>query len=193
MLRVTLSVGLTATLLSCSAVPSPTVGVPANRSELPDGVLAVVQCPAQCFPSGTELCGNLLDDDCDGLADEGCGSEAAASLVALQWDEPQARLSLLVIGPDGERARQDATTASGLVLSAKQDAKRRGSPSPLWVSTSGRPPAPGRYRITVRLEEPGSAPELHLTGRLSLGPQPRCLAARLDAAHPEASGDFGLR
>jgi hypothetical protein len=65
--------------------------------------------------TGPELCGNALDDNENGLADEGCGTPSGLVGFMLAWDEPTVDVDLRVIDPNGELAETGRPTASGLV------------------------------------------------------------------------------
>ncbi|MBN1771323.1 MAG: hypothetical protein JXB32_08690 [Deltaproteobacteria bacterium] len=83
-----------------------------------DGYPSDVDCDdtrADVNPGATEVCGNGIDDDCDGATDEGCGSDADAGDVADAPDD---------IAPydDGAVAPDDGTAADvGPVLPVPPD------------------------------------------------------------------------
>jgi hypothetical protein len=62
-----------------------------------------------------ELCGNALDDNGNGLADEGCGTTTSAVSFLIAWDEPNADVDLRVVDPNGELVEVGRPSESGLV------------------------------------------------------------------------------
>lgn len=73
--------GLTCSQNACSCEPKTCASAGASCGNISDGCGKAIDC-GSCQPgsscknnqccSGTELCGNGVDDDCDGEADEGC-------------------------------------------------------------------------------------------------------------------------
>jgi hypothetical protein len=68
-----------------------------------------------CTTSGPELCFNAVDDNCNGVFDEGCGVRAGAVQFVVAWDEGAVDLDLSVKGPDGVTVSKSRRSApSGL-------------------------------------------------------------------------------
>jgi tRNA (guanosine-2'-O-)-methyltransferase len=65
--------------------------------------------------TAAEICGNAVDDDGNGLAEEGCGIPGGLVTFVAAWDEPTADVDLRVIDPSGELAETGRSTGSGLV------------------------------------------------------------------------------
>jgi hypothetical protein len=65
--------------------------------------------------TAAETCGNALDENGNGLADEGCGIPSGLVGFLAAWDEPTADVDLRVIDPSGELAETGRPTGSGLV------------------------------------------------------------------------------
>jgi len=67
----------------------PTTGAmaccPAN-SDVPC-LMIYPSCEGVCVPAATEICGNWIDDDGDGLVDEGCSTTGCSSDSDCQWYE----------------------------------------------------------------------------------------------------------
>jgi hypothetical protein len=74
--------------LSCYTGPAGTIGVAVchggNRTCLPDGSGYSLECFGEVTPI-VEICGNGVDDDCDGQVDQGCVQCSTQSVV---WDIP---------------------------------------------------------------------------------------------------------
>ncbi len=70
-----------------------------------------------CTPSGTDVCFDAIDNDCDGIYDVGCGYQSGALQWTLAWKTGD-DLDLHVIGPDGVHVyfRHRRGGAAGLQL-----------------------------------------------------------------------------
>jgi hypothetical protein len=106
-----------AALVSCaSCVPgapksaAPATDVHASKIEPPDHVTLTMACT----PTGPELCFNAIDDNCNGVIDEGCGVGTGVLQFTIAWKEEVADVNLRVTDP------------SGAVVDAKQKASRSG-------------------------------------------------------------------
>ncbi len=104
-----------------------------------------------CHPGAAEVC-NGLDDNCNGVIDEGCGYESGNIQVTLAWSTG-ADLDMYVTDPFGHTiSYQNRRSPSGGVLD--QDARGACNPSQrnntienvFW--NSPQPPS-GQYRVEV--------------------------------------------
>jgi tRNA (guanosine-2'-O-)-methyltransferase len=107
-----------------------------------------------CTPAGPERCFNALDDNCNGIIDEGCGVHTGLIQFVIAWDAPAADVDLLVTDPKGELVEVGRPSATGLV-------KERDCPGPSQecrgrnfenVYLDKEEAKRGRYRVKVRLE-----------------------------------------
>ena len=112
-----------------------------------------------CVPTGPELCFNAIDDNCNGILDEGCGVHTGAIQFAIAWDDPDADVDLNVIDPNGELVEVGRVTQSGLTKQrdcpGRSNACQGQNMENVYLE-DGEPLA-GAYSVSVRLEELGKS------------------------------------
>jgi tRNA (guanosine-2'-O-)-methyltransferase len=103
--------------LACApAVPA---SAPERRIEAtnltPPAGASLVQA---CTPTGPELCFNAVDDNCNGVIDEGCGVQTGLLQFTIAWSTAVADVNLVVTTPSRERVPNERTrsTPSGFHL-----------------------------------------------------------------------------
>jgi hypothetical protein len=103
---------------------------------------------------GAETCFNALDDNQNHLIDEGCGVPQSEVQFAVAWSDEGADVDLHVTDPKGHLAAADGTTTLGLTLSADCPAQKKDCEGQNFetVYLEEPDPAPGTYRVRVRLE-----------------------------------------
>ena len=60
-----------------------------------------------CTPTGPELCFNAVDDNCNGVIDEGCGLQTGVLQFVIAWGASPADVNLVVVTPSNERVPGD--------------------------------------------------------------------------------------
>ncbi|HEX3344776.1 MAG TPA: hypothetical protein VHS09_09400 [Polyangiaceae bacterium] len=71
-----------------------------------------------CTPTGPELCFNAVDDNCNGVIDEGCGVQTGTLQFTIAWSAATADVNITLVTPARERVPSERTrsTASGFHL-----------------------------------------------------------------------------
>lgn len=114
-----------------------------------------VKLETACTPSGVEMCFDAYDNNCNGVIDEGCGLNTGVLQFTIAWSEAVADVDLNVSGPDGDLARFDRPSQSGLLKDRDcpgADNQCYGQNVENVFLAEGRPRR-GRYRVVVRLED----------------------------------------
>lgn len=149
-------------LASCSAPRQrgPEVTAPGSAQRK---LGVTLDAPAPCVAPGAETCFNALDDNCNGLVDEGCGLPSALVTFSVAWQDRTADVDLLVTDPNDELVEVGRVSRSG--LTKDQDCPgRQDAPCSTNLETvylADKAPTSGRYKVSVRLERLGSdAPPL---------------------------------
>jgi tRNA (guanosine-2'-O-)-methyltransferase len=106
------------------------------------------------LPGAPERCGNAWDDDCNGLADEGCGLNTGLAQFLVAWDAAGADVDLDVVDPQGQLAEAGLITRLGLIKERDCPGRSddcKGARIENVYLEAGRKLASGRYTVRVRL------------------------------------------
>lgn len=123
----------------------------------------------ECQARGAERCFDLLDNDCDGRYDTGCGYESGVMQWTLRWDGP-ADLDLHVVGPDGVEVYYRYPRHPPMKLILDKDCKGivngqpdcpEGNIENVYIPRDEEP-VPGTYRAWVEVYDLHGATELGL-------------------------------
>ncbi|MFO0550820.1 MAG: MopE-related protein [Polyangiaceae bacterium] len=177
-------------VLGCLEVPSRANDGRAMRDVVtPDGS-ALDQA---CTPNAVELCFDAIDNNCNGVIDEGCGLHSGVLQFAIAWDANEADVNLEVTDPAGETAQVGEGTTSGLYKD--RDCPRDGAicfgQNVENVYLLGGEPERGRYKVVARLDRLGGATapiHVHLGVRVG----PRSYSLRFDLAPGAGSNEKTL-
>jgi hypothetical protein len=120
-----------------------------------------------CTLRGIETCFDAIDDNCNGLVDEGCGLPNGPLQLVIAWDPPEADVDLDVFDPLGEPVLVGRPTSLGLTKDrdCPKEPNECGGQNVEVVYVGGDEVPVGRYRVTLRLR-PKNAGENDVSVRL---------------------------
>ncbi len=127
--------------------------------------------PVACTPTGPELCFNAVDDNCNGVVDEGCGVGTGVLQFTLAWDEATVDLDLSVTDPAGARTSTDRRGSEASGLRYERNCPRQECHGQNFenIFYEGDDPPRGRYVVEVSLRSLGDADapvQAQLSGRV---------------------------
>lgn len=144
---------LFALFLSCAQAKDPKT--PANELKATKLETYGMELVQACTPTGPEICFNAIDDNCNGVIDEGCGSCTGVLQFAVAWGDSPADVDLIVTDPLGARIFEgNKATPSGLRLDqdCPRDPECRGQ-NVENVCFEGAEPPKGKYKVEIKLNE----------------------------------------
>lgn len=151
----------------CTEVPAARDPYALRDATTPDGS----RLETACTPSGVEMCFDAIDNNCNGVIDEGCGVHTGILQFMIAWNEANADVDLNVTDPDGDNAYFAEPTPSGLLKDRecppKSGACLGQNIENVYLVESE--PEKGRYRVAVRLKKLGDAAapiRVHLGARV---------------------------
>jgi tRNA (guanosine-2'-O-)-methyltransferase len=123
----------------------------ASNLTTPAGVTLV----QACTPTGVELCFNAVDDNCNGVIDEGCGEPTGPLQFVIAWAEAKRNVDLAVTVPGGD------------VVTAKQRSSATGFQ--LDHDCPDAPDCNGQNEEDVFFDGTGDPPTGHYSVEIKLG------------------------
>ena len=185
----------------CLVLAAAACGGPASTASGPSGGPRAKQLQASpglsiqkaCTPTGSELCFNASDDNCNGIIDEGCGVPTGLVQFVIAWDQPGADVDLQVTDPNGELIEVGSSSQSGLVKDRDCPGKKNscfGQNLENVYLEEGQP-LKGKYRVRVRLEKlGGETPPISVTLGARVGP--KTYAIRFELSAPDEERELTL-
>jgi tRNA (guanosine-2'-O-)-methyltransferase len=124
--------------------------------EAPVGVTLV----EACTPTGPEICFNAVDDNCNGVIDEGCGIATGPLQFTVAWGDSPADVVLRVTDPSSDFVDDNHPTRSDERLRLDRDCPKdacygQNIENVLW---GGLDPPRGSYGVDVFLDDLHGAP-----------------------------------
>lgn len=137
-----------------------------------------------CLPTGLEQCFNAVDDDCNGLVDEGCGVPDAPLVLLAAWGDNPADVDWVVTLPDGTVI--DKRRRNSAPFRYDRDCPSAGchGQNVEIFSADGASLPRGSYRAELRLTDPKSARfPVEVSVSLRFGRRMEHARVRLDLEH----------
>lgn len=149
-----------------------------------------------CVPLHHEICGNALDDNCNGLLEDGCGSPGGLVQFMASWAWSGADVDLHVFDPTGALIEEERPSQSGLYkprdCPGRNDECEGTNLENVYLEGS-RDALRGHYRVEIRLESLGGAePPVWVTLSTRLKQVGRAFEIALDKEEEAVSFDFRL-
>jgi tRNA (guanosine-2'-O-)-methyltransferase len=145
-------------LLACDGDAPPRSAVDVRvvdaRDVRADGMALVMSCT----PSGPERCFDGIDDNCNGLIDEGCGVPAGTLQFVLAWGDSPADLEIALVDPNGNRISETQRTRAGFVFHRDCPKQACFGQNLEVITFDGNDPPKGYYVVEVRMNDLGGAP-----------------------------------
>ncbi len=182
-----LALGLSLALVACGRADA---RAPAAASPPPAGE---ARLSAATTPGSPETCGNAVDDNQNGLIDEGCGLSLGVVQFLAGWGASKADVDLRVTDPNGELIEVGRVSPSGLTKDRDCPGRAgecRGKNFENVYLAEGEP-LKGEYRLRVRLESlGGETPPIRVMLGARLGPLTRSYELLLE--NPESEREVRI-
>lgn len=113
-----------------------------------------------CVTTGHEQCFDAVDNNCNGLLEEGCGVNSGVIQIAAAWAEDEADVDLLVTDPNGDLVKPGVASSAGLAKDRDcpgSDRRCRGQNMENVFLEPDADPVRGVYRAAIKLEKTNGA------------------------------------
>jgi tRNA (guanosine-2'-O-)-methyltransferase len=130
------------------------------------------QLQQTCTPTGPELCFNAIDDNCNGVVDEGCGLQTGLLQFTIAWNASAADVNLSLIAPGDEHVPNGLERSSKSGFHLDRDCPGEdgcGGQNVENISFDGQQPPLGPYVAWITLVDlhGAEAPvQVHFSARL---------------------------
>lgn len=135
-----------------STTPSGASTVVAKNVSAPPGIALA----SACTPTGPELCFNAVDDNCNGVIEEGCGVATGPLQFVVAWGDSPADIDISLTAPNKEKVQDQEThraSRSGFHLDKDCPNDGCGDQNFENIYFTGAEPPKGHYTVEVRLVE----------------------------------------
>jgi hypothetical protein len=156
-------------------MPAETVDAKAARTLKADGMTPVLAC----VPTGPERCFDAIDDNCNGIIDEGCGIPTGALQVVLAWYDSSADADLALVTPQGFRVHETMRQKDGFRLDRDCPTEACNGQNVETIVFDGAELPKGIYVIEVKLGSLGAA-TFPVRGRLGVRVGSRTFGAEVE-------------
>jgi len=128
---------------------APGASLSAQRLTPPMGVTLVMACT----PTGPELCFNAIDDNCNGVIDEGCGVSTGVLQFMIAWGDGKTDMDILLEGPNGVKITPQVPSKGGFKLDHDCPRDCGNVQNIENIFFEGLEPPRGHYTVEVKLTE----------------------------------------
>jgi hypothetical protein len=108
-----------------------------------------------CTPTGPELCFNAVDDNCNGVIDEGCGYKTGLLQFTIAWEASVVDVNLAVVTPPAQErvpaSEHVGTSASGFHLERDCPGEGCNGQNVENIYFDGAEPPRGHYVVEIAL------------------------------------------
>lgn len=156
-------------MLSCKPAVSTSAGATSRDLQAKITAESGVTLEYACVPTGAEKCFDAIDDNCNGLIDEGCGLPTGPIQFVIAWGDNPVDVDLTMLDPSGNRINETARNRAGFKLD--RDCPRDGCQDANYevIHFEGADPPHGTYIVEVKLGEVGRGKlpaKVHLGARV---------------------------
>lgn len=110
-----------------------------------------------CTPTGIEQCFNAIDDNCNGIIDEGCGEPTGMIQILAAWGDSPADIDLDLTTPAGLRIYESGRNRGGFRYERNCPKDACFGQNYESIVFEGSDPPHGTYTVRARLGDLGTA------------------------------------